>query len=126
MNPMVRRPSALRTWEKALDLVEQTYKLTRKLPQSEPYELRGELQRAAASIQANIAEGHCVTDRRKYMDHLSTALSALKELESQLFLMQLLKYAKEPDMTGCVSAALDLERTLISLRISLEKNAATS
>ncbi len=41
----------------AMDLVEEVYRLTQKLPKEELYGIASQLKRAAASIVANIAEG---------------------------------------------------------------------
>ena len=48
----------LRVWQKAMDLVVASYQLTKQFPQSELYGLMSQIQRAAVSIPANIAEGH--------------------------------------------------------------------
>ena len=48
----------LLVWQKAVDLVTCCYALTKLLPRSETYGLAGQIQRAAVSIPANIAEGH--------------------------------------------------------------------
>ncbi len=47
----------LEVWQKAMALVVDCYRITRKFPKSEIYGLGSQLQRAAVSIPANIAEG---------------------------------------------------------------------
>ncbi|NEO35058.1 MAG: four helix bundle protein [Moorea sp. SIOASIH] len=47
----------LKVWNRAMDLVVLCYKLTSKLPKTEIYGLSSQIQRAAVSIPANIAEG---------------------------------------------------------------------
>ncbi|HXJ94823.1 MAG TPA: four helix bundle protein [Terriglobia bacterium] len=51
-------------WQKSMDLAEQTYKLTSRFPPVETYRLVSQLTRAAASVPANIAEGHTRGTRR--------------------------------------------------------------
>ena len=48
----------LRVWQSGMELVVGVYELTRTLPKSEVYGLSSQLQRAAVSVPANIAEGH--------------------------------------------------------------------
>ena len=44
-------------WQLAIEIVEEAYKLTEKLPKREDYALCGQLRKAAVSIAGNIAEG---------------------------------------------------------------------
>jgi four helix bundle protein len=48
----------LLVWNRAMDLVEDCYRISKQLPQSEIYRLMSQIRRAAVSIPANIAEGH--------------------------------------------------------------------
>ena len=54
---MITNYRDLVVWQKAMDLVTFAYRLARELPASELYGLRSQIQRAAVSIPANIAEG---------------------------------------------------------------------
>jgi len=44
-------------WQKAMDLVVQTYCVTRGWPRDELYGLTNQVRRASVSVPANIAEG---------------------------------------------------------------------
>ena len=44
-------------WQKAMDLVVESYRAATRLPKSEIYGLASQIQRAAVSVPANIAEG---------------------------------------------------------------------
>ena len=52
-------------WQVGMDLVEETYRLTRKFPKEELFGLTSQLRRCVVSIVANIAEGFC---RHTYAD----------------------------------------------------------
>jgi len=44
-------------WKKAIDLVEDVYRLTSCFPKTEIYALTGQIRRATVSVPSNIAEG---------------------------------------------------------------------
>jgi four helix bundle protein len=45
-------------WQKAMRLAKLCYRVTSGFPKSELFGMTGQIRRAAASIPANIAEGH--------------------------------------------------------------------
>ena len=47
----------LKVWQKSMDLVETSYKLSARLPMDERFGLISQIRRAATSVPANIAEG---------------------------------------------------------------------
>ena len=53
----VRSYRELQVWQKTMDLVVECYSLAMRFPDSERYGLISQLQRAAVSVPANIAEG---------------------------------------------------------------------
>ncbi|MBI4305730.1 MAG: four helix bundle protein [Chloroflexi bacterium] len=48
----------LKVWQKGMDLFEEVYRLVGLLPKAEECTLISQLVRAAASVPANVAEGH--------------------------------------------------------------------
>lgn len=74
----------LKVWQKAIDLVEKVYLLTRGFPGDERFGLVSQMRRAAVSVPANIAEGYGRTHRGDYLHHLSVARGSLLELETHL------------------------------------------
>jgi four helix bundle protein len=72
----------LKVWEKAMDLVVESYRITKLLPRGEAYGLATQIQRAAVSIPANIAEGHGIDHLGDYLRHPSMAKGSLTELET--------------------------------------------
>src|SRR2546428_12566266 len=82
----------LLVWQKAMDLVVNSYQLAALLPKSEAYGLVSQIQRAAVSIPANIAEGHGRDHLGDYLHHLSIANGSLMELETHLLLASRLSF----------------------------------
>jgi four helix bundle protein len=53
----VRHYQQLIAWQRAMDLVEDVYRVTRAFPKEELYGLTGQIRRAAVSVPSNVAEG---------------------------------------------------------------------
>jgi four helix bundle protein len=102
-----------------MDLVVGIYELTRTLPKSEVYGLSSQLQRAAVSVPANIAEGHTRSSLREYLHFLSIARSSLAEVETYLELVQRLSYTSSERTRLLLDLTTSTHRQLISLRKSL-------
>lgn len=45
-------------WQRAMELVRETYRMTSLLPKAEQFGLFSQMRRSAVSIPSNIAEGH--------------------------------------------------------------------
>jgi len=94
----VRSYRDLIVWQKAMDLVMESYRLAQKFPTHERYGLASQCRRAAVSIPANIAEGHGRLHRGDYVHHLSIATGSLMELETCAELECRLGYASADDV----------------------------
>jgi len=65
-----------------MELVEYCYRSTAAFPKTELYGLTSQLRRAAISIPANLAEGHCRRTTKAYANHVSIAIGSHGELET--------------------------------------------
>ena len=74
-------------WQKALALAASVYRLVKEMPRVEEYRLTSQMVRAAASVPANIAEGHARGTRKDYANFVNIARGSLAELETFLFLV---------------------------------------
>ena len=109
----------LKVWQKGMDLVIESYRLTEKLPRQELYGLVSQIRRAAVSIPANIAEGHARYHTREFLRHLSIAKGSLMELETELIAAGRLSYVAESDVQNALGATAELGRMLAGLTRSL-------
>ena len=89
---MIKSYRDLLVWQKAMDLVAESYILSGKLPKTEIYGLASQIQRSAVSIPANIAEGQGREHLGDYLHHLSVANGSLMELETHLLLVSRLGF----------------------------------
>ena len=67
----------LKVWQKSMELVLACYEVTMRFPASEKYGLTSQLQRAAVSIPANIAEGRARGHTREFIRHIGIANGSL-------------------------------------------------
>ena len=122
----VKRYYDLVAWQKAMDLVEQIYKVTKSFPKEEVYGLSSQIRRAAISVPSNIAEGHCRNGRREFVHHLSIALGSLGEVETQVIIAKRLAYLDTVPSTELLAMAEETGRIIVGLMHSLERHAAAS
>jgi len=76
----------LKVWEKAHVLTLDVYKSSKSFPRDEVYGLTSQMQRSAASIGANIAEGSCTKGDCEFGRFLQIAMGSASELEYHLLL----------------------------------------
>lgn len=60
-------------WKKAMDLVEEVYKLVKVLPDDEKFGLSSQIKRCSVSIPSNIAEGAGRNSKKEFKNFLSYA-----------------------------------------------------
>lgn len=76
----------LSVWQRSFVLVEEVYKLCRKLPEVEKFGLTSQIQRSAVSIPSNIAEGQQRSGNKEFKQFLGIARGSAAELSTQLLL----------------------------------------
>ena len=116
---MVQSFRDLRVWQSGMELVVEVYALTRILPKSGTYGLSSQLQRAAVSGPANIAEGHSRHHLREYLHFLSIARGSLAEVQKYLDLVPRLDYAPSARTQPVLDLSASVSRQLVALRDSL-------
>ena len=89
----------LKVWQKGMDMVEEIYHITLKLPESERFGLISQLRRAAVSVPSNIAEGYSRMTTKEYINFLSIARGSNAELETQLLICKRLNYLSDSDLS---------------------------
>lgn len=115
----VRSFRDLECWQKAMDLVVECYRVTREFPKHELYGLTNQLQRAAVSVPANIAEGQGRQHTQEFIQHLSIAYGSLSELETHLLIAKRLDYLDSSTAERLLDRAGEVGRLLNGLLRSL-------
>lgn len=109
----------LLVWQKAMDLVTNIYQVTTDFPKHELYGLSSQMQRAAVSIPANIAEGHDRDSTKEYLRHLAIAVGSLAEVETLVAIALRLKYLSQAPYDSLIDQCRRLGRMLRNLQRSL-------
>jgi len=113
-------------WEKAMDLVVESYRLSNLLPKSEMFGLTAQIRRAAVSIPANIAEGHGREHLGDYLRHLSIANGSLMELETHFVVVTRLSYITIDEVHKAIQLAGEVGRMLAGLTSKLKVHLAAA
>jgi four helix bundle protein len=116
----------LRIWQDAMDLAEACYRLTRSFPREETFGLAAQTRRAAASIPANIAEGHGREGTQAFIQYLRIAQGSLKELETHLLLAERVGLIGSADMAPPLKQSEALGKMIRALIRSLQEKARKS
>ncbi len=121
MKLKIKNYQDLEVWQKAMDLVVICYQMTSKFPKNEIYGLSSQLQRAAVSVPANIAEGRQRRHSKEFLQHLSIAYGSLAELETHIQIAERLNYIYEDQTIKLIEITSEIGKMLNGLRRSIEK-----
>lgn len=124
MSRKVRSYRDLGVWQKAVDLADRCYQLTRGFPAEERYGLSSQIRRAAVSIPANIAEGNGRSGSREYLHHLSIARGSFYELETLLLIAERQRFAKAETFRVLAADSDEIGRMLYGLATSVAASTA--
>jgi len=115
----------LRVWQNGMESVRRVYRLTETFPKQEAFGLSSQLQRAAVSIAANLAEGHTRGTTKEYLRHAVIAHGSLGELETLLLIAVDLQYTTAEAVTELTQLCDVTGRMLGSLRRKLRNKIGT-
>lgn len=83
----VERFEDLRCWQKARELVNLVYEITKTGPLSKDYDLRNQLRSAAISSMSNIAEGFARYHQKEFIRFLDISQSSAAEVKSLMYVV---------------------------------------
>ena len=114
----------LRVWQGAMALAESCYPLTCRFPKEELFGLTSQIRRSAASVPANIAEGHGRENTQSFVQYLRIAQGSLKELETHLLLSERVGVVSRTEVEASMSQCEAVGKMLRSLIRSLQQKVA--
>ncbi|HRH64824.1 MAG TPA: four helix bundle protein [Bacteroidia bacterium] len=103
-------------WKKGIELSVKIYDTTRLFPKEEKFGLISQMNRAATSVPANIAEGWSRNSNGSFIQFLNIAKGSLAELDTFLFISQKLKLIDEEKNTQVLLLITELQKRIESLK----------
>ncbi len=117
-----RNYADLIAWQKAMDLVEETYRVSARFPKEEVYGLTSQLRRSAVSIPSSIAEGQGRRTKQEFAHYLSIAYGSLREAETQFLIAERLEFLDHETCERLMTAAGEVGRLINGLRAGIEQH----
>ena len=105
----------LKTWQRAHELTLAASRLTKTFPRGERYGLTSQINRAAASVGANLAEGCGSATDAEFAQFVRIAMRSASELEYQLLLARDLKLVRPEDCRPLCDEVMEVRRMLTGL-----------
>jgi four helix bundle protein len=111
----------LKIWQDSIDLVSDSYKLTKMFPDFEKFNLISQMNRCAVSIPSNIAEGSSKGTNRHFKQYLETSLGSAFEWETQLIVAYNEKYLGRNKFDELENKILQIQKMLGSFIDNLKE-----
>ena len=121
-DPTIKSYRDLRVWQDSMTLAAECYQLTRSFPKEEMFGFTSQIRRSAASIPANIAEGHGRENTQSFIQYLRIAQGSLKELETHWLLAERVGLVEKGDIEQVIRQCESLGKMVRLLIRSLQQN----
>ena len=117
----VQRFEDLIAWQKSRVLAREIYEITRTRDFGHDFALAGQMQRAAVSIMANLAEGFDREGSTEFHRFVSISRASCSELLSHAYLAHDIGYIGDVEFERISSVIGEVSRLVRALRASLER-----
>jgi len=107
-------------WQKGMEIWKETYEVTGLLPGSEKFGIISQMNRAAASIPANVAEGASRDSQKDFNRFLQVALGSSFELETFLAGINMLGFVEEEKSTKLIDLIDEEQKMLMAFMKKLK------
>ena len=118
---MIKRFEDLHAWQKARELTNLVYRMTKQSGFARDYQLRNQICDAAGSSMHNIAEGFDAGSPGEFIRFLKIARRSCSEVQSELYLALDQKYITQDELTKAYSLATATKRLVNGLIAHLRK-----
>jgi four helix bundle protein len=107
-------------WQRAMQLTEAVYRLTRDFPRDEQFGLTSQIRRSAVSIPSNIAEGQGRASVGEFKQFLGVARGSTCEVQTQLEIARTLKFGSPKSIDEAIAISDEVRKMLFGLLASLD------
>jgi four helix bundle protein len=111
----------LTVWQRAMEMSECVYRLTKTFPKEELYGLTSQLRRASISVASNIAEGRGRSTTGEFRQFLSIAQGSTFEVHTQLLMAKRLQFGDEEMFQKSEALCIETSKMLRAFIASLGK-----
>lgn len=101
-------------WQKAMNLVTNTYQITQKFPKEELFGLTSKIRRSAISLPSNIAEGYGGDSNKEFLRFIKIVIGSLFEFQTQIEIAKNINYLNENEFKNLYEETRELEAMIIS------------
>ncbi len=119
--PKIERFEDLQSWQKARQLANAVYDLTRRPTFAKDFQLRDQIRDAAGSAMHNIAEGFDSGMRAEFVRFLKIARRSASEVQSELYLALDQKYITAELLKSTYDLATETKRLINDMIAYLRK-----
>jgi four helix bundle protein len=109
-------------WQKARALSREVYGVCRSGPIERDFGLKAQMQRAAVSVMANIAEGFERRGAQEFTRYLAIAKSSCAELQSHLYVALDVGYVDRGSFEELMELARETSKVIAGLQASITRN----
>jgi four helix bundle protein len=117
--PKIQNYRDLTVWQRGMDIALQVYQATKDFPPDERFGLTSQLRRAAASVPANIPEGHARSSTKDYLRYVAIAIGSLAETATFIELAGRLGYGNIDELRKVFEMTTEERRMPRALQKSL-------
>jgi four helix bundle protein len=111
----IERFEAIDSWKKARELTKTIYNQTNKGKFSKDFGLRDQIQRAAVSIMANIAEGFDAGTSKSFITFLRYAYRSASEVQSLLYVANDCSYITQDEFNKTLKLSAEIKSLSVDL-----------
>lgn len=104
-----------------MELVSESYKITRSFPKFETYGLMSQMNRCAVSIPSNISEGTSKSTDKHFNKYLEISLGSAFEWETQLIIAFNEKYIDEEKYKELEFKIKQIQKMISSFKSTLKR-----
>lgn len=120
----IERFEDIKAWQVGRELAAEVYKLSSHGAFAHDYGLRDQIQRAAVSVMANVAEGFDGQSNAEFMRFLGYAIRSATELQSHLYVALDQTYISSEQFSSMYKMAVEVKNLLYGFKRYLRNHEA--